>query len=125
MPQKERRSSGLLRVPFVQVCRLDLPGGRVLKGFVVNINIQGAYVAAEQTEFPILGESLVCHFRTPDNDIEMAINGTIAWLNAHQTHPVHSLPPGFGVKFESPSPEHVERIRTIVDGYVKRHPGVR
>ena len=122
--QKERRSSGLLRVPFVQVCRLEF-SGRTLQGFVVNVNIMGAYVAAEQAQFPALGESLVCHFRTPDNDIEMAISGSVAWLNAHQTHPVHSLPPGFGIKFHDVAEEHIERIKTIVDGYVKRHPGLR
>jgi hypothetical protein len=121
----ERRTSGLLRVPFVQVCRLELSGGRSLTGFVVNINIMGAYVAAEQADFPALGEAVVCRFRTPENDIEMEIQGTVAWLNAHQPHPVHSLPPGLGVKFSPLRPEYLDRIKTIVDGYVKRHPGVR
>jgi Tfp pilus assembly protein PilZ len=122
----ERRSSGLLRVPFVRRCRLEFParteGERALVGFTVNLNILGAYVAAEAGQFPALGEAVVCHVNTPDNGIEMPIVGVIAWVNAHQPHPVHSLPPGFGIKFENLAEEHKQRILDVVDEYLKRHP---
>jgi PilZ domain len=121
----ERRSSGLLRVPFVQVCRLCFADGRTAPGFLVNINILGTYVSAESGQFPALGESLVCRFRTPDNHIEMGIPGSVAWVNAYQAHPVHSLPPGFGIKFENLSDEHRFRIQRIVGDYVERHPQSR
>ena len=52
IPQKDdespdRRSSGLLRVPFVRRCTLEFEGGRQHTGFVVNINILGAYMARD------------------------------------------------------------------------------
>jgi hypothetical protein len=121
----ERRSSGLLRVPFVQASRMSFSDGRVLTGFLVNVNILGAYVAAEQGQFPALGETLVCCFRTPENDIEMQIPCVVAWVNPHQQHPVHSLPPGFGVKFDALAGVNLRRIQDIVDAYIKRHPGAR
>jgi Tfp pilus assembly protein PilZ len=121
----ERRSSGLLRVPFVQVCRLKFGDGRALPGFIVNINVLGTYVSAESGHFPALGESVICYFRTPDNNIEMAISGAVAWVNTYQAHLVHSLPPGFGIKFENLADENRLRIRRIVDDYIERHPQSR
>jgi Tfp pilus assembly protein PilZ len=121
----DRRSSGLLRVPFVQVCRLRFADGRSVSGFMVNINVLGAYIAAESKEFPALGESLTALFRTPDNETEMAIAGSIAWVNAHQPHPVHSLPPGFGIRFQNLSDEHTKRIQRVVGEYLDRHPQSR
>jgi len=97
-------------------------GERTLVGFTVNINILGAYVAAEAGKFPALGEVVVCHVNTPDNAIEMPIGGSIAWVNAHQPHPVHSLPPGFGIKFENLAEDNKRRILDVVDEYLKRHP---
>jgi len=121
----ERRSSGLLRVPFVQVCRLLFADGRALPGFIVNINILGTYVSAESGHFPALGESVVCSFRTPDNHIEMGIRGSVAWVNTYQAHLVHSLPPGFGIKFENLADDNRRRIQRIVGEYVERHPQTR
>jgi len=95
---------------------------RSVYGFVVNLNVLGAYVAAEAGKFPALGESVVCHLTTPDNDTLMPISGTVAWVNAHQPHPVHSLPPGFGIKFEDLSDAHRRRIQDVVDEYLRRHP---
>jgi len=95
---------------------------RTLIGFVVNLNVLGAYVAAEQVDFPALGEGVVCHLTTPENETEMPLSGVVAWVNAHQPHPVHSLPPGFGIKFENLLEEHRRRIQETVDQYLKRHP---
>jgi Tfp pilus assembly protein PilZ len=117
----ERRSSGLIRVPFVRRCRLEFPN-RTLVGFAVNINILGAYVAAEDGQFPQLGERVVCHLTTPENAFEFSVHGVVAWVNAHQPHPVHSLPPGFGIKFESLQDEARLRLQNVVDEYLKRHP---
>ena len=41
-----------------------------------------------------------------------------------QQHPVHSLPPGFGVKFEPLGPEDRRSIEDVVDEYVRRNPQV-
>jgi Tfp pilus assembly protein PilZ len=117
----ERRSSGLIRVPFVRRCRMDFEK-RSLVGFVVNLNVLGAYIAAEKIDFPVLGEGVVCHLNTADNEFEMPVHGVVAWVNAHQPHPVHSLPPGFGIKFENLNDEHRRRIQDAVDEYLQRHP---
>ena len=117
----ERRSSGLLRVPFVRRCRLEF-SARTLVGFTVNLNVLGAYVAAENGDFPQLGETVICHLTTPENEFEMPVDGMIAWVNAHQAHLVHSLPPGFGIKFERLADGHRRRIQDVVDEYLKRHP---
>lgn len=92
---------------------------------MVNINVLGAYIAAEAKEFPPLGEAVTASFRTPDNDTEMSIAGAVAWVNAYQPHPVHSLPPGFGIRFQNLSDEHSRRIQRVVADYLDRHPQSR
>jgi Tfp pilus assembly protein PilZ len=122
----ERRRTRLLRVPFVQACTIHLTqGGGVLPGFIVNINTLGAYVAAEKGESPALGAAVVCRFRIPENTIELSVRGTVAWVNPYQEHPVHSLPSGFGVKFDTLPEEHARRIQRIVDDYAERRPELR
>jgi hypothetical protein len=121
-PRRERRSSGLIRVPFVQLCHLDLEGeGEPRRAFLVNINILGAYVAEDSP--PPVGQALRCRFRTPDNDLEMCVDAVVVWINGHQQHPVHSLPRGFGLEFKNVSPESLERLKGIVRDYVSRQPG--
>ncbi|MCU0240955.1 MAG: PilZ domain-containing protein [Vicinamibacteria bacterium] len=119
----ERRSSGMLRVPFVQRCRMEFDNGFATTGFLININVLGAYVAYEN--MPELGVGLICRFRTPGNDLELSINSVVAWINPVQQNPVHSLPPGFGIKFESMPEEGYQRIAELVRNYVKRHPTMR
>jgi hypothetical protein len=44
----------------------------------------------------------------------------VAWTNPRQQHPVHSLPPGFGVGFRQLSDENRSRIEAIVREYLMR-----
>ena len=119
----DRRSSGLIRVPFVRRCALDLQGAPPSSAFLVNINVLGAYVARD--DLPILGRKLTCRFQVPDSEYEVVVGGVVAWLNPKQQHPVHSLPPGFGIKFEDLSPDARLRIERIVQDHVARHPESR
>jgi Tfp pilus assembly protein PilZ len=119
----ERRFSGLIRVPFVRRCELDLQGAPASTAFLVNINVLGAYVARDDQ--PILGNRLTCRFHVPDSEQEVVVGGVVAWLNPKQQHLVHSLPPGFGIKFEALSPEARTRIERIVQEHVARHPESR
>jgi PilZ domain len=105
---RERRQAG--RVPFVRRCTLLLPDARVLPALLVNINLSGAYVArddlgkAPAPEFEGLvrvGSRLTCRVRLPESGDELELGGVVTWVNARQPHPVHSLPPGFGLTFES------------------------
>jgi Tfp pilus assembly protein PilZ len=119
----ERRSTGLLRVPFIRRCGLAFADGRNADAFLVNINILGTYVARD--DMPHLGAHVTVRFRVPETERELLIEGTVAWLNPRQQHPVHSLPPGFGVSFRDLSEGSRRAIEDVVEEYVARHPVAR
>ena len=142
IPHAERRSSGLLRVPFVRRCSLNFDDGRAGSAFIVNINVLGAYVARDDVplavrsvkpeevaeapgEMPELGQVVRCRFHLPEQAYEVSVEGIVSWLNPRQQHPVHSLPPGFGIKFVDLPLDARAYIKEIVDEYLARHPGAR
>jgi Tfp pilus assembly protein PilZ len=116
---QDRRSSGLLRIPFVRRCTLEFEGGRSLEAYLVNINILGAYVALD--EMPPTGQNVTCRFQLPGNEREVRVGGVVAWANPHQQHPIHSLPKGFGIQFIRISREDLGRIEGVVEDYAARH----
>ena len=118
---QDRRASGLLRVPFVRACSLLFDGGVPDSDFIVNINVLGAYLASDDQ--PQLGRGVVFRFQPPGNEREVELRGQVAWLNPKQQHPVHSLPPGFGVRFASLSDSARARIEEIVREYAARQQG--
>lgn len=115
---EKRRSGGAIRVPFVRRCRLDYEQGTV-EGFIVNVNALGAYIAEEA--IPEVGRRVVLRFNVPGNEREVAIEGMVAWTNPEQDHPVHSLPPGFGLAFRKVEDEARLRIEEIVTDYLAKH----
>jgi Tfp pilus assembly protein PilZ len=115
---EKRRAGGAIRVPFVRRCQIDYTGGQSDSAFIVNINVLGAYVAHEV--IPALGRALVFRFQVPGSEREAVANGVVAWTNPQQEHPVHSLPPGFGVAFRSLSDDARSRIEQIVFDYLAR-----
>jgi Tfp pilus assembly protein PilZ len=118
---EKRRSGGAIRVPFVRRCQLDYGGGQVESAFIVNINLLGAYVALDR--MPELGRTLVFRFQVPGSERELVADGVVAWTNPQQEHPVHSLPPGFGVAFRNLSDDARSRIEQIVADYLARQAG--
>ena len=118
---EKRRAGGAIRVPFVRRCQLDYAGGQSDSAFIVNINVLGAYVESEK--MPALGRAVVCRFQIPGNELELVTHGVVAWTNPQQEHPVHSLPPGFGVAFRNLSPDVRARIEQIVADYLARQSG--
>jgi hypothetical protein len=118
---EKRRAGGAIRVPFVRRCSLDYGGGQVDSAFIVNINSLGAYVANDT--MPALGRTLVFRFQVPGSERECVTDGVVAWTNPQQEHPVHSLPPGFGVAFRSLSEDARSRIDQIVADYLERQSG--
>ncbi|HWX25519.1 MAG TPA: PilZ domain-containing protein [Vicinamibacteria bacterium] len=114
----ERRSAGLLRVPFVQRCRLDLGDGQSRSPFLVNISVLGAYVAED--EQPSLGKRGVCVFRLPGNAFDVTVSVVVAWVNPRQQHPIHSLPPGYGLRFLELTEAQQARIQNFVREYAGR-----
>jgi len=153
-PPTERRSSGLLRVPFIRRCSLSYDDGRTTSAFIVNINVLGAYVARDDlplmsaapkagrrpkapaaetppaapaaTEpMPELGQVVHCKFQLPEQACDVAVDGIVTWINARQQHPVHSLPPGFGVRFQGLAPDAHACIKELVEEYLTRNPQAR
>jgi Tfp pilus assembly protein PilZ len=119
--EEKRRAGGAIRVPFVRRCQIDYAGGQTDSAFIVNINVLGAYVAHET--MPPLGRTLVFRFQVPGSEREVVADGVVAWTNPQQDHPVHSLPPGFGVAFRALSEEARSRIEQIVFDYLARQSG--
>jgi Tfp pilus assembly protein PilZ len=112
----------MLRVPFIRRCTLDWQAkAEPTSAFTVNINVLGAYVAFD--DMPHLGQGVRFRVRLPETERELSIDGVVAWVNPRQQHPVHSLPPGFGISFRSLSDEHRRAIENVVDEYVARQPG--
>jgi Tfp pilus assembly protein PilZ len=118
---EKRRSGGAIRIPFVRRCQLDYGGGETDSAFIVNINALGAYVAHDV--MPALGRTVVFRFQVPGSEREVVADGVVAWTNPQQEHPVHSLPPGFGVAFRSLSDDARSRIEQIVTDYLARQAG--
>jgi len=110
----ERRNNGLLRVPFIRRCAV------AFDDFTVNINVLGAYVARDQ--MPQLNQAVTITLAAPGKDIPLVLRGIVTWLNPRQQHPVHSLPPGFGVKFGTLPPEDRRCIEGVIDDYTRRNP---
>ena len=118
--EEKRRAGGSIRVPFVRRCRVEhLAGGD--STFLVNINVLGAYIAHDK--MPPLGKEVVCRFQVPGREDEVAVEGVVAWTNPQQEHPVHSLPPGFGIAFREISDRARERIEEVVFDYLARQKG--
>jgi hypothetical protein len=71
---------------------------------------------------PQLNQAVTITLATPGKDIPLVLRGIVTWLNPRQQHPVHSLPPGFGVKFDTLRPEDRRCIEGVIDDYTRRNP---
>jgi PilZ domain-containing protein len=119
-PPPERRLLG--RVPFVRRCALSFANGRSGHALLVNINTVGAYVAhddlggvgASLEPPPQVGDLVTCRFGLPDRADEVELQAVVTWVNARQSHPVHSLPPGFGLTFRRLSPHALAAIEQVM-----------
>lgn len=119
--ESERRQAG--RVSLVRRCTLVLEDARVLPALLVNINLSGAYVArddlsgtpaAEFDEVVAVGRRLTCRVRLPGREDVLALGGVVTWVNARQSHPVHSLPPGFGLTFDTVDARSAAAIQRVM-----------
>ena len=125
----DRRLQG--RVPFVRRCALRFGDGRQGSALLVNINTVGAYVAHDdlvspppQPEAaPKVGELVACQFRLPDREDELEVQAVVTWVNARQVHPVHSLPPGFGLTFRQLPPQAQAAIERVMATAAERSTG--
>jgi hypothetical protein len=87
---------------------------------VLDLSVSGVYIMADV--LPGEGESLIVSFRVPGNDRLLRMRGVVAWINPHQAHPVHSLPPGFGFCFLQPAPDDMKLIIRAIQDYCRSNP---
>jgi hypothetical protein len=128
------------RVPFVRRCRLEFADGRAGSAFLVNINVDGAYVAHDDLPrngkgaaeagptgqpMPRVGESVRCRFQLPGRAAELEVRAIVSWLNPRQQHPVHSLPPGFLLTFEAMDGPERTAIEQLVREYLSAQPALQ
>jgi Tfp pilus assembly protein PilZ len=119
-PSPPQAKAALLRIPFVRRCTLAFDDGVSASAFLVNINLRGVYIASD--DLPRLGQAVGLRFGLPDSDRELSLEGAVAWLNPRQQHPVHSLPPGFGVQFRNVSAEDTETLERVIMEHKERGP---
>jgi hypothetical protein len=89
-------------------------------GMVLDLSVNGIYVMTDI--LPNENESLTVSFRVPGNDRLLHMNGVVAWVNPHQAHPVHSLPPGFGFCFMKTVPDDMKLIIRAIQNYCRSNP---
>lgn len=116
-PANSRRSP--FRVPFVRRGTISFSDGAARGTFIANINEYGAYLADE--EMPKTGQGMTLRFVPPGSEVEIEATGAVAWLNPKQQHPVHSLPPGYGVQFDPLRESALQQITAIVQAFLERH----
>jgi hypothetical protein len=90
---------------------------------MLDLSLKGAYVAADV--LPTKDESLKVSFCVPGNDRLLSVSAVVAWVNPHQAHPVHSLPPGFGLYFLEAAPQDVIIITRTIQDYCRSNPVYR
>lgn len=113
----ERRSP--FRVPFVRKCHIVFSDGQERRVFIANINEYGAYLADDLMPEP--GQGITLRFRLPDSEAEVEATGAVAWVNPRQQHPVHSLPAGYGLRFDPLKQPLLSFVLSVVDAYLARH----
>jgi hypothetical protein len=105
----------------VKRCRLELGSEPSRTAFLVNISVLGAYVAEDQQ--PPLGARGRCLVQFPGSVLETALPCSVVWVNPRQLHPIHSFPPGYGLRFQDLDAGARGRIEDVVHNYATRSGG--
>jgi len=108
-----------LRIPFVRRCTVIASGGNT-EAMLLDLSLRGIYIATHK--LPIVGDELKVSFRVPGNERELKIPSLVAWIQTHQTHPVHGLPVGFGARFKKLAVEDVRLIARTIQAYCVSNP---
>ena len=108
-----------LRIPFVRRCTV-VASGSDTEAMLLDLSLHGIYVATHK--LPIVGDELEVMFRVPGNERELKIPTLVAWIQTHQTHPVHGLPVGFGARFKKLAIEDVRVIARTIQAYCLSNP---
>jgi hypothetical protein len=127
----------VVRIPYVRPCTLELDDGTRAGAVLVNVSILGAYVSHDDpfeardrypplpVHLPRLGHSLRLRFAPSAGQPPLDLEGRVSWLNPRQQHPVHSLPPGFGMQFQNLPDRARDAIERLVAAWLEANPGAR
>ena len=108
-----------LRVPFVRRCTLTI-GGEEHPSLLIDLSVAGVYVQTRATLGE--GDEAVIKFRVPGNDRLLAIDTVVVYVNRDQKHPVHSLPPGAGLRFRNMSVQDSKLVVGAILAYCRSNP---
>jgi hypothetical protein len=108
-----------LRIPFVRRCRLRRHDAEN-EAMLLDLSLRGVYVATDV--LPEIGAELDVCFTVPGNVRELILKGTVAWVQREQTHPVHGLPQGYGIRFSRLGVEDVRLIARTIHDYCLSNP---
>lgn len=108
-----------LRIPFVRRCVVR-GAGADSEAMLLDLSLRGVYVASGEPRE--VGTALDVRFTVPGNVNELVLPGTVAWVQREQTHPVHGLPRGYGVRFTKLTPEDVRLIARTIQEYCLSNP---
>jgi hypothetical protein len=122
------------RVPLVRRCRLEFDDGRTLSAFLVNVSLCGAYVARDdlsgraaggrpgeaEADMPRLEQTARCYFTLPGREGELVATVAVSWINLRQQHPVHGLPPGYGLRILGMSPADGASLAALIAEHAAR-----
>ncbi len=111
-----------LRVPFVRRCTLTIDD-QEHASLLIDLSVAGVYV---QTQTSIgEGDEVVVKFRVPGNDRLLETQTVVVYVNRDQKHPVHSLPPGAGLRFRNLSVEDSKLVVGAILAYCRSNPVYR
>ena len=108
-----------LRIPFIRRCTLSI-GKTESPGLLIDLSVAGVYVQART--LPAEGDEVVVKFRVPGNDRLLQIQTTVVYVNRNQKHPVHSLPPGAGLRFRNLSVDDSKLVVGAIRAYCLSNP---
>ena len=111
-----------LRIPFVRRCTLSNDGNEQ-SAFLIDLSVAGVYITADN--LPTEGDEVVLRFRVPGNDRLLEVQAIVVYVNRNQKHPVHSLPPGAGLRFRNLSVPDSRLIVGTIRAYCMSNPVYR
>jgi hypothetical protein len=109
--------SGLLRIPFIQECRI-VQGGRTQPARMFNLSALGTYLVMDP--IPTIGESFTLSFRLREHTY-LTIDAVVTWCNTAQGPGSPALPPGCGLRFLGLGSQDREAIQSFVKAYTTEH----
>jgi Tfp pilus assembly protein PilZ len=108
-----------LRIPFVRRCSVD-DGAGTREAMLLDLSLQGIFVKSD--ELIEVGRDVSVQFQTRESVEPIRTTGRVAWQQKEQTHPVHGLPKGYGVRFHSLDQETIRNIARTIMSYCASNP---